>query len=92
MREQADCGHDLARLAVSALRDIHFHPRRRDGIGNRAFRAFNGGDLASDDVAGLDLTGAYGLTIKMHRAGPAQCLAAAEFRTRQSEIVAQHPQ
>ncbi|MGY4299276.1 hypothetical protein ACVWXN_007371 [Bradyrhizobium sp. i1.4.4] len=53
---------------------------------------FDGGDGAVRNRADRQDTGAHGLAVDMHRAGTALRDAAAEFRARHSEDVAQHPQ
>src|SRR5882757_9507941 len=71
-------GHDLARLAVTALNDLAIEPRLLDP-GARRGRAddLDGGDLrAADDVDRGD-AGTRGDTVDMHRAGAAQRHAAA---------------
>src|SRR5438034_2415666 len=91
-REQLRRLHDLARLAVTALRHLLGDPgllQRMRGVGREALdrrhlRAFHGSELRG--------AGAHRLAVDMHRARAAECRAAAELGTGELELIADHPQ
>src|SRR5215510_10403600 len=92
-RKECRSGHDLARLAVAALRDLAIDPGLLDP-GARRGRAdrLDGGDLGAADAVDRGDAGTRRLAADMHRAGAAQRHAAAEFRAGHAEHVAQHPE
>src|SRR6267142_2399939 len=91
--EQRRCGHDLAGLAIAALRHLQLDPGLLDllarGGGTDSFDR-------SDALAGRGRdrrdARAHRLAIKMDRARAAQSEAATEFRAGHSEHVAKHPE
>jgi hypothetical protein len=92
--EKIDRGHDLAGLAIAALRDIELDPGFLHGV-----QAVVAGREALDRRYRTALerghrypAGHRGVAIKMHGTGPAKAHAAAEFRAGESEVVAQHPE
>src|SRR5438034_10767147 len=90
--EQCAHCHDHARLAVAALRDLMVDP----GLLNRGKSAlakrFDRRDLSPDDgTDGSDAT-ALDVAIDMHGACAALGNAAAEFRSGQSNFIADDPQ
>src|SRR6266404_5963136 len=87
--KKCDRLHDLARLAVTALRHPDLHPRLLHRMHGRY--AFNGRDLGATDVAHGSDAGAYRRAILMHGACAAQRHAAAELRPRKLRHVAQIP-
>src|SRR5262245_51955854 len=92
-REQRRSGHDLARLAVAALRDLAVEPGLLD-LGAPRCRAdcLDGRDLgAADAVDGSD-AGTSGDSVHMHGASAAERHAAAKLRASHAKHVAQHPQ
>src|ERR1700730_7773959 len=61
---QQGCGlHDLAGLAITALRDIDLTPRFLNRVIPRGMKAFDGGDLAADHVGNRGDAGAHGLIV-----------------------------
>src|SRR5262249_8562121 len=76
--------HDLAYLAVAALRDIHLAPRLLHRMVAGRVEAFDGGDFTPDDVVDRRDAGTHRLLVDHHGAGAAECLTAAEFRAGQS--------
>jgi hypothetical protein len=92
-RQQRRSGHDLARLAVPALRDLAVDPGLLDlGTGRSRADCLDGGDVGgANSVDGGD-AGTSWRPVDMHSTGAAQRHAAAESRTSHSEHVAQDPQ
>jgi hypothetical protein len=90
--EQRDCGHDLAGLAIAALRDVFCDPGLLDGVGAVGGEAFDGGDFFAADGGDLSDTGAGGFAVDVHGAGAAKGHAAAEFCAGHVEGVAEHPE
>src|SRR6267378_8430147 len=78
--------HDLAGLAIAALRDISLAPGLLNGVIARGMKAFDCRDLA-DHVGNRGDAGAHGLLINNNSACAAESLAAAKFRARQSDFV-----
>src|SRR5882757_1356511 len=89
--EQCRGLHDLAGLAVAALRYTEIAPRDLNRVFALRVEAFDGHDLLAADVGHRHAAGAHGLAVEMHRAGAAERNAAAEFRAGQSKLVAQIP-
>ena len=85
---QQRCGlHDLARLAVAALRHLMIDP----GLLNRGHRvrganAFNRGHIAPDIGQG-HLARTHSLAVNVHGARPASGHAAAEFGASQTDLI-----
>src|SRR5580693_4094062 len=68
-REQG-CGlHDLAALAVAALRDADIAPGDLDGMLARRMEALDRGDGLAADVGHRNAAGADGFAVEMHGAG-----------------------
>src|SRR5258708_2697622 len=91
--EQSRRRHDLARLAIAALRDIFGDP---GGLHRMKLTVSGCETLASGDVlAGYachgDRAGAHRNAVDVNRAGAALRDAATEFRAGQSDLVAQRP-
>ena len=91
--QQCRGAHELARLAVAALRHVHIAPRllqRRQlpVLG----QALDGRDLRRAHIGYLRLAGTLGLPINVHRARAAHSDAAAILRADHFQTVAQHPQ
>src|SRR5258707_2966441 len=84
--------HDLAGLAITALRDISLAPSLLNRVIARGMKAFDGRDLSVDHVRNRGDAGAYGLLVDDNRACTAESLAAAEFRARQSDFVTDRPE
>src|SRR5579862_9347467 len=84
--------HDLAGLAVATLRDVNFDPGALQRMRAVRRKAFNGGDMLAGDARNWRNTGADGLSIEMHRTGPAERHAAAELGAGHAQRIAQHPQ
>src|ERR1700674_1391949 len=90
--EQADGAHDLAALAVAALRHIVLDPRglhlRADGI---LADGLDGRDLLPRSRRYRCHARANCLSVEMHGASATECGAAAELGAGQTEVVAQCP-
>ena len=76
------CGrlHNLARLAVTALRYLFCDPRLLKGMIGIRGKALDRCYTPVHDISQKRLAGADGTTIEMDRTRAAQCDAAAEFR------------
>src|ERR1700731_4461382 len=83
--------HDLAGLAVAALRHADIAPGDLDGMLALGVEPLDGHDRLAGDVRHRDAAGAHRLTVEMNRAGAAQRDAATELRPGQAELVAQVP-
>src|SRR5262249_3273899 len=91
-REQVGGAHDLAGLAVAALRHALGQPRllhRMRGVGRQAF---DGGHRPAGDLRDLRLAREGALAVDVHHAGAAQAGAAAELRAGELELLADDPQ
>jgi hypothetical protein len=92
-RKQRRSGHDLARLAVTALNDFAVEPGLL-GLGARRCRAdgLDRGDLGAADAVDRGDAGTRGDAVDMHRADAAERHAAAELGASHAQHIAQHPQ
>src|SRR2546430_12315872 len=84
--EKCDRLHDLAGLAVAALRHPDLHPSLLHGMRGRD--AFNGRNLGATDLAHGRRAGTDARAILMHGACAAQRHAATEFGSRELRHVA----
>src|SRR6267142_701905 len=92
-REQGRRGHDLARLAIAALRDFQRDPGLLDLLaGWSGADGLDRGDALAGRGRDRRDARAHWLAVAVHRARAAQRHAAAEFRAGHPEHVAQHPQ
>ena len=87
LRQQHRRAHDLSRLAISALRHVHFNPSLSAADASSCRRALRWWSPASLRARHRRHAGTNRLPIQMHRARPAQRHPAAKFRAghRQSE-------
>src|SRR5205807_9754889 len=90
--EQRRRGHDLARLAVAALRHVFRDPRPLYGVGAVLRQAFDRGDALVGDSRNGQHARSGRRAIQMHRTRAALGDAAAELRACETERVAQHPE
>src|SRR5436853_4923753 len=84
--------HDLPRLAVAALRHLLGDPRllqRMRAIGREAFDRHHARAFHAADRGGA---GAHRLAIDVHGARAAERRAAAELRSGELQLIADHPQ
>ena len=89
--QQGSRRHDLAGLAVAALRNLMFDPRRLHGVHRlRRPQPLDRGDVAAD-IADLQRAGPHRLAIDMHGAGATHRDPAAIFRAGDAKLVAQDP-
>src|SRR5215467_6097330 len=93
LREERRRGHDLAGLAIAALRHVDCGPGLLHGMRAVARQALDGDDL----VAGLDRAdryraGAHHVPVQMHRAGAALGDAASVLGPRQADLLPDRPQ
>src|ERR1700731_210589 len=84
--------HDLAGLAIAALRDIHLAPGLLNRVITRGMKAFDGRDLPAPHVGNRGNAGAYGLLVNNDSARAAESLATAEFRAGQSDFITEKPE
>src|SRR5260370_27088154 len=84
--------HDLAGLAIAALRDVDLTPGFLYRVIAGGVKAFYGGDFAADHVGNRGDAGAHGLLVDDDRARAAERLAAAIFGARQSGFVTEKPE
>src|ERR1700749_840783 len=92
LREQGGGLHDLAGLAVSALRDIDLPPGFLQRGSAVWVEPFDGGNFAIGRVGYRGDAGAYGLLVDHHGTRTAQCLTATEFGAGQSDFIADKPE
>src|SRR5580693_3362006 len=90
--EQSRRGHDLPRLAVSALRHILGDPCSLDRVGLATGQSLDGRDLAGADAGYRHRAGTQRLTVKKNRAGTALRHPAAELGAGQAKMVPQDPE
>lgn len=83
--------HDLARLAVAALRHILCDPGFLDGMVASRAQPFNGCDAVFVGAAHGESARANGDAVKMNGAGPADANPAAVFGATEAPFVANHP-
>ena len=92
--QQGGCAHDLAWLAVAALRHGQCDPGLLHGVeasvARRAGQTLDGGDAPSERRARRDLAGADCSAVQVDRAGPAESPAAPVFGPPKSQVVAQN--
>jgi len=84
--------HDLAGLAVTALRHLFRQPRLLHWMRAVGREALDGDDLCPFDATDRHRAGAHSLSIDVHGASAALGDAAAEFRACQSDLFPQHPE
>src|ERR1700742_3002671 len=80
-REQCGGLHDLAGLAIAALRNVDLAPGLLNWMIPGRMKPFDRGDLAVDDVGNRGDAGANSLLVDDDSAGAAERLAASEFGT-----------
>src|SRR5881394_409875 len=84
--------HDLAGLAVAALRDLLEDPGLLQGMIALGGQTFDGGDLLAERVADRGLAGANGFAVDVNRAGATQAGTASEFGTCHLQLLADDPE
>src|SRR5262249_23751201 len=84
--------HDLARLAVAALRHLLGLPGDLQRMRLAAAQSFDGGDLLAGRVLGRGLAGAHRDAVEMHRAGTAQSRTAAGLGAGHLQLLADDPE
>ena len=91
-REQGGAAHDLAGLAVAALRHVDLLPRALRGMIAVGRQAFDGGDAAAGDLADRRRARPRRDAVEMNGAGAAEAAAAAELGADEIEVIAQRPE
>src|SRR5258708_38024209 len=66
--EENGRAHDLSRLAVATLRDIHFNPGALQRMGKVVRKAFNRSHVFAGNSRQWGHARANGATVEMHRA------------------------
>src|SRR6185437_1814379 len=90
--EQRSGGHDLAGLAIAALRDVDLSPGNLQRVLAVRRKPFDSSDAPVCGARGRRHTRSYGLTIQMNRASAALTDAAAVFRSMEVEYIPKHPE
>ena len=90
--EQRRGAHDLAGLAIAALRHVERDPRLLHGGALLAVQALDGRDLAAADRRDRQRARAHRLAVDIHRARAALRDAAAVFRAGEPDAIADCPQ
>src|SRR5437879_791954 len=90
--EQRYRGHDLAGLAVAALRHVLGDPGPLHGVAPARRQPFDRGHALPGRRRDRHHAGAHRGAVEMHGAGAALGDAASELRAGEAEVVAQHPQ
>src|SRR5215831_14955732 len=91
LREQRGSGHDLAALAIAALRHIELHPRALHRMRPIRREPFDRRHALAGDIRDRDAARLHGAAIDVNRARAALGKAATEFRAGEADRVAQHP-
>src|SRR5215472_12183028 len=91
-REQSCCRHDLAGLAISALRNLLGDPGLLDGMEAFRTQAFDRDDPVACGALHWSLAGAYSFSIQMNGTSAAHAYAAAVLGSGHLQQVAQNPQ
>src|SRR4029077_14550051 len=87
------CGlHDLAWLAITALRHVQRTPGNLQLVIAGWIETLDRGDLLAIGIREGSLAGAHRLAVQMDGARPTGCDSAAELRTGETEFIAQKPQ
>src|SRR6266700_1092575 len=89
--QQTNCGHHLAGLAITTLRNVELSPNRLDNLGDFSGNTFDGHNVPVSNIRETGLTGARRLTVDMDRACAAQRLTAAVFRADKPQIIPKNP-
>jgi hypothetical protein len=90
--EQRRRRHDLARLAIAALRHVLLDPGLLHGMQALARQALDRDHAAVPDGAHRQRARSDRLSVQVHGAGPAQPGAAPVFGAREPQVVAEHPE
>ncbi len=83
--------HDLAGLAIAALRNLKVDPGLLQRMLSLGIEPFDRRDLGAGDAADRRDAGARGASAYMHGAGAAHADAAAEFGAGEADDVADDP-
>ncbi|MNT15419.1 hypothetical protein D3C72_1504710 [compost metagenome] len=92
--EQGSGAHDLAALAIAALRHVVFHPGRVHGLAHLVAgrHSLDGCDLLARRSRNRRDARTNRRAVQVHRASPAQSLAAAKLGAGHAQRVAQGPE
>ena len=90
--QQRGSGHDLAGLAVAALRNVDFLPGNLQRMCAVRREPFNGRYLGIRGGRDRRQAGADGLSAQMHGAGAALANPASILRAREVQHIPKHPQ
>ena len=92
VRQESGGRHDLAWLAVAALRDIKLAPGLLKRVKPVAGEALDGGDLCRRCIRHRRYAGSGGLAVEVDEARAALTDAASELRADKVEMVAKDPE
>ncbi len=84
--------HDLAGLAIPALRDVELNPRRLQRVGTCPGKTFNSRDLLLANGGHRGQATADRFAVDMNGAGTAHSHTTPELGSNEVEMVAQHPE
>jgi hypothetical protein len=89
-----ECGglHNLAGLAITALRNVSLAPGLLNRVITRGMKALDCRDLSIDYIRNRSDARTHRLLIDNNGAGATESLTTAKFRTRQSDFVTEKPE
>jgi hypothetical protein len=90
--EERGCGHDLAALAIAALRNVNFNPGLLDRVVPIFGEAFDGSDFSAGDGRDGSNAGSGCFPVDVDSTGAAERHAAAKFGAGHVEGVAKYPE
>src|SRR5271156_5483989 len=90
-RQQRGRLHDLAGLAIAALRHADIAPRHLHGVLTLGIEPLDGGYRLAGNIGHDNAAGADCLAVEMNGAGPTERGATTEFRSGQAKLVAEVP-
>src|SRR5262245_52995315 len=91
LRQQLRSLHDLAGLAVAALRHLLGNPGLLQRMVRAGRQALDSGDLLAAHLVHRHLAGAHRSAVNMDCAGAAETRATSEFGARELQVFAHHP-
>src|ERR1700753_2257242 len=91
-REKGCCLHDLAGLAIAALRNVDLTPGLLHRMITGGMETFDGRDFPADHVTNRRNAGPYSLLVDDNGAGAAEGLATSEFGACHPDFVANKPE
>ena len=92
IRQQGGGGHQLSRLAVTALGYLQFQPGLLHGVITVFGQVFDSGNFLLAYTARGEHAGAHGFAVNVNGTGAALGYSATELGAGQADLVPQHPQ